>query len=100
MIVTKYIRRHFIERAVRDFRTTGRVLEIGSGRRWRYIDGSLTVNRDISAGADLISDAENLTLANDSFGAVLCLEVMSTQLHPRLFSAKSGVFCSPEAACC
>lgn len=82
MIVTKYIRRHFIERAVRDFRTTGRVLEIGSGSRWRYIDGSLTVNRDISAGADLICDAENLTLANDSFGAVLCLEVMEHTTSP------------------
>lgn len=82
MIRTKYLRRHFIEQAVRTFRPTGDILEIGSGGKWRYAEGSLTVNRDLSAAPDIVCDAEQLTLEDASFDAVLCIEVMEHTTSP------------------
>lgn len=82
MIRTKYLRRHFIEKAVRDFRPEGRILEIGSGEKWRYAPGSVTVNRDRSAAPDIVCDAEALTLEDTSFDSVLCIEVMEHTTSP------------------
>lgn len=82
MILTKYIRRHFIEQAVHAFQPSGPVLEIGSGRRWRYFEGSTTLNRDASAEADILCDAEALTLADGSFPNVACIEVLEHTLSP------------------
>tara|TARA_R110002012_G_scaffold73482_7_gene187229 strand:+ start:531 stop:1103 length:573 start_codon:yes stop_codon:yes gene_type:complete len=88
MILTKYIRRHFIEKAVRAFAPAGTVLEVGSGRRWRYFDGSVTVNRDASAEADILCDAEALTLADASFQNVACIEVLEHTPSPERLIAE------------
>ncbi|MEP3116074.1 methyltransferase domain-containing protein [Nisaea sp.] len=82
MILTRYIRRHFIEKAVRAFQPLGSVLEIGSGTRWRYFDGSTTLNRDASAKADILCDAEALALADGSFPNIACIEVLEHTLSP------------------
>lgn len=88
MILTKYTRRHFIERAVRAFRPSGKTLEIGSGRRWRYVDGSVTLNRDVSAEADVICDAEAMTLEDASFQTVFCIEALEHTTSPERMIAE------------
>lgn len=82
MVLTKYLRRHFIERAISSFSAKGRVLEIGSGQDWRYCPTSITVNRDESARPDLICDAEHLTLEDESFDTALCIEVIEHTTSP------------------
>lgn len=88
MILSKYIRRHFIERAVHAFQPHGSVLEIGSGRKWRYFEDSTTLNRDTSAEADIVCDAEALTLDDASFRNVACIEVLEHTLSPEALIAE------------
>lgn len=83
MIRTQWIKRHYIEKAVREFlRPADTVIEIGSGMRWRYSDNSLTINRDADAQPDLVCDAENLPITDQSVDDVLALEVLEHTANP------------------
>lgn len=82
MVKTKYIRRHYIEQAVRQFKPTGNCLEIGSGKRWKYYAASITLNRDSSAEPDIIGDAENMDFKDGEFESVICLEVIEHTTSP------------------
>lgn len=82
MIRTRFIRRHFIEKAVREFRPTGKVLEVGSGKKWRYYPDSITLNRDAAAEPDVIGDAENMKFEENRFDSVVCLEVIEHTPSP------------------
>lgn len=82
LITTKYIRRHYIQKAVRSFGPRGEILEIGSGARWRYYDASVTFNRDASAEPDILGDAENMDFEDERYDSVVCLEVLEHTLRP------------------
>lgn len=88
MIKTRWIRRQWIETHLHKFISSipdidkKRVLEVGSGQKWRYIPHSTTINRDADAKPDLIGDAEAMNMANDQYDIVLCLEVIEHTKHP------------------
>jgi len=82
MITTKYLRRYFIYQDVKAFNPTGRVLEIGSGKHWRYVDGSITINKDPTAEPDIIMHAENMPFENE-FDSILAIEVLEHTLNPQ-----------------
>ena len=83
LITAKYLRRYFIEQDIKEFNANGRVLEIGSGRRWRYIKDSITVNKDPSAEPDLVLDAEKLPFC-DEFDCILAIEVLEHTPNPQI----------------
>lgn len=85
MIKTKYIRRHYVEKAVKEFEITGKVLEIGSGARWKYFPGSISLNRDLSAQPQIIGDAESLPFPDNTFDGIVCLEVIEHTPSPNKF---------------
>ncbi|MBU4259811.1 MAG: methyltransferase domain-containing protein [Proteobacteria bacterium] len=82
MIKTQYIRRYFIEKAISEFAPTGKTLEVGSGKSWRYYPESITFNRDYFAEPDIIGDAENMNFDDCSFSNVICLEVIEHTKSP------------------
>ncbi|MCP4418971.1 MAG: methyltransferase domain-containing protein [Chloroflexi bacterium] len=82
MIKTKYIRRHYIEEAVKKFRPEGKCLEVGSGKRWQYYAESKTLNRDASAEPDFIGDAEHMEFEDGEFQSIVCLEVIEHTTSP------------------
>ncbi|UUX48809.1 class I SAM-dependent methyltransferase [Nisaea acidiphila] len=84
MVKTKYLRRHFIEQAVKSFAPEGSVLEVGSGKRWRYFRNSTTLNRDAGAEPDVICDAEAMTFADGVFSNAVCIETLEHTPHPEL----------------
>ena len=89
MIKTRYIRRHYIERAVAEFQPVGKILEVGSGKRWKYYPDSLTLNRDESAEADILGDAEDLQVEDASIDSLVCLEVMEHTPNPEVLLAEA-----------
>lgn len=82
MVKTKYIRRHYIENAVKKFKPAGKCLEIGSGKKWKYYAESVTLNRDPSAEPDIISNAETMDFQDGEFQSVVCLEVIEHTTSP------------------
>lgn len=82
IVATKYLRRYFIEQDIKVFNPGGRVLEIGSGKQWRYVNGSITVNKDAMAEPDIILDAEELPFVNE-FDAILAIEVLEHTFNPK-----------------
>jgi SAM-dependent methyltransferase len=96
MIWTGYLRRYYIERAVRGFNPEGCVLELGSGARWRYYPGSTTVNRDVSAKPDIVCDCENLMLPDESFDSVVALEVIEHTPDPCKFVSEMRRVLAPR----
>ena len=82
MIKTKYIRRHYIEDAVRKFEPVGKCLEVGSGKQWQYFKQSVTLNRDASAEPDFIGDAEKMGFKDGEFQSIVCLEVIEHTTSP------------------
>jgi len=82
MIKTKYIKRHFIEKSVAQFKPRGKCLEVGSGKRWKYYAESVTINRDSAAEPDFIGDAENMKFEDDAFLSIICLEVIEHTTSP------------------
>jgi len=83
MVIHKYLRRHFIENSLALANIQGKVLEIGSGQKWRYIKGSITLNRDKSAQSDIIVDAESLPFTEEEFKTILCLEALEHTAYPQ-----------------
>lgn len=84
MVTKKYLRRHYIEGFIKSFPAKGRVLEIGSGSKWRYVDNSTTQNIDPDVGADIVSDAEDMSdIKNGSFDTVYCVEVIEHAYEPQ-----------------
>ena len=84
LVRTRYLRRHFIELAVREFRPDGDVIELGSGQQWRYCPKSLTVNIDAHAKPDIVADVEKLQL-DQHFDCALALEVIEHTREPWAF---------------
>ncbi len=89
MIKTRYIRRHYIEQAVAEFRPTGRILEVGSGKRWKYYPNSRTLNRDASAEPDIVGDAEAMQVGDGSIDCLVCLEVLEHTPSPDTLLAEA-----------
>jgi SAM-dependent methyltransferase len=84
MVKTKFLRRHFIEEAVRDFNAAGKILEVGSGENWRFYHNSITLNNDKSAKPDIVGNAEDMQniFESNSFDSVVCLEVLEHTQNP------------------
>lgn len=78
--------RYFINRDFEAFKPyiKGRVLEVGTGERNRYVPGSYTMDLDLNETCDLFGNAESLPFRDESFQTVLCLEVLEHAENPRL----------------
>lgn len=81
IVTARYLRRWFIDRQVRKFNAKGRVLEIGSGKKLRYVKGSVTLNKDADSEPDIVLDAEDLPFENE-FDSILVLEVLEHTQRP------------------
>lgn len=84
MIKERYLRRYFVNRTIRenDHLINGKILEVGSGEKWRQLNGSITLNIDESAKPDVVASGEELPFDDNIFDAVLCLEVLEHTKNP------------------
>lgn len=89
MVRTKYLRRHYVEKHLKALKIKGKVLEIGSGEKWRYVPNSITLNNDADAKPDKLSDAEHMDFPDNEFNFILCLEVIEHTPHPRKLIAEA-----------
>jgi len=67
-------------------RTDDKVLNIGSGKYYEYknlFPNQLTVDIDQKREPDVVADAHTLPFENESFGIILCTEVLEHTLEPQ-----------------
>lgn len=79
----KYLRRFYVEKSIKNFETSGKTLEIGSGKRWKYKQESITQNLDPESEADIIEDARKTSFKKDEFDYILCIEVLEHTETPQ-----------------
>jgi SAM-dependent methyltransferase len=84
MVKEKYLRRYFVNKTINKNKSLikGKILEIGSGERWRQFKDSITLNIDSSAKPDVVADGGRLPFKNGTFDAVMCLEVLEHTTSP------------------
>lgn len=84
-IKTDSLVRHYINRDFEVFKPhiRGRVLEVGTGERNRYVENSYTMDMDPKEACDLFGNAEALPFGDGSFQTLLCLEVLEHAEDPQ-----------------
>ncbi len=95
MIKTTYLRRHYINESIQNFEIGERILEIGSGKKFRYFQSSITINIDVSTEPDCICNAESMPFKDECFDTILCNEVLEHTNNPQaLIDECHRILCS------